>query len=156
MFRKKHKPSFLSSPVGGETVLPEATGDPVFAEKLLGDGIAVEPYESIFVSPCDGTVESVSKTAHAYNIRSVDGLEVLVHIGIDTVELAGEGFSPKVRSGEAVKRGQVLCTADIELIRGRGYSALTPVIITNISEVSFFDRHTGIVKSGEPLINYII
>ncbi len=156
MLREKKKPAFLSSPVGGETVLLENTGDEVFAGKMLGDGIAVEPFESIFASPCDGTVESVSKTAHAYNIRSKDGLDVLVHIGIDTVELKGEGFTPKVQSGDSVKRGQTLCVADVELIRSKGYSAVTPVIISNISEVSFFDRHQGPVKNGEPLINYII
>lgn len=156
MFRTKKKPSFLSSPVGGQTVLLEDTGDEVFAQKILGDGIAVDPFESIFGSPCDGTVETVSKTAHAYNIRSNDGLDVLVHIGIDTVELGGEGFTPKVQSGDKVKRGQALCIADIDLIREKGYSAVTPIIISNISDVSFFDRHTGITKSGEPLINYII
>lgn len=156
MFRTKKKPDFLSSPVGGEAVLLESTEDEVFAQKILGDGVAVEPFESIFVSPCNGTVETVSETAHAYNIRSDDGLDVLVHIGIDTVELGGEGFTPKVRSGDRIKRGQALCIADVEFIRSKGYSAVTPVIISNISDVSFFDRHTGITKSGEPLINYII
>ena len=80
MFREKKKPSFLSSPVGGETVFLEDTGDDVFAQKLLGDGIAVDPFESTFTSPCNGTVESVAKTAHAYNIHSDDGLDVLIHI----------------------------------------------------------------------------
>ena len=156
MFREKKKPSFLSCPVGGETVLLEDTGDEVFAGKLLGDGIAVDPFESTFVSPCDGTVESVAKTAHAYNVHSDDGLDVLIHIGIDTVELRGEGFLPKVQAGDKVKRGDVLCTANVDLIREKGYSAVTPVIISNISDVSFFDRQQGVVKRGESLISYII
>lgn len=156
MFRTKKRPSFLSSPVGGETVLLKDTGDEVFAEGLLGDGIAVEPFEDTFRAPCNGTVEGVSKTAHAYNILSEDGLEILIHIGIDTVELHGEGFSPLVTAGQRVKRGQPLCTANVDLIRKKGFSAVTPVIISNISSVSFFDRATGLVKEGEPLIRYII
>ncbi len=156
MFRNKKKPSFLSSPVGGETVLLEDTGDEVFAGKLLGDGIAVEPFESTFVSPCDGTVESVAKTAHAYNIHSDDGLDVLIHIGIDTVELKGEGFTPKVTAGQRIKRGDTLCVVNVDLIREKGYSTVTPIIISNVEKISFFDRNKGILKPGDPLINYVI
>lgn len=154
--RKKTVKGYISSPVRGETLSLDKVEDEVFSSKMLGDGIAVEPSSGDFVSPCDGKVASIAKTAHAYNIISNDGLEILVHIGIDTVELKGEGFEPKVTQGDEVKRGDALCKADIELIKSRGYSTVTPIVISNISELSFFDRHDGSVKEGDVLIDYVM
>ena len=154
--RKKAIKGYISSPVKGEALSLEKVEDEAFSSKMLGDGIAVEPSSGDFVSPCDGTVASVAKTAHAYNIISNDGLEILVHIGIDTVELKGDGFEPKVAEGDKVKRGDPLCRVDIELIKKKGYSTVTPIVISNISELSFFDRHNGSVKEGDVLIDYVM
>lgn len=154
--RKKGIKGYISSPVKGESVVLDNVEDEVFSSKMIGDGIAVSPASGDFVSPCDGKVAGVAKTAHAYNIVSSDGLEVLVHIGIDTVELKGEGFEPKVSEGDEVKRGDALCRADLELIRKKGFSTVTPVVISNISDVSFFDTRSGSVEKGDVLIDYII
>ena len=154
--RKKGIKGWISSPVKGESIILDNVEDEVFASKMVGDGIAVSPESGDFVSPCDGRVAGVAKTAHAYNIITKDGLEVLVHIGLDTVELKGEGFEPKVSEGDTVKRGDALCRADLELIKNKGFSTVTPVIISNISDVSFFDTRNGRVEKGDVLIDYII
>lgn len=154
--RKKKNSGSLVSPATGETVKLEDTGDDVFAGKLVGDGVAVKPEDGVFVSPCNGTVQHVAESAHAYSISSDDGLDILVHIGIDTVELRGEGFDAKVKPGERVKAGQPICEADIELIARKGFSTVTPIIISNISDVAFFDRKKGRIRSGEALIDYVL
>lgn len=157
MFSKKSRTNGnLVSPVDGVTVALEDTGDDVFASKMVGDGVAVKPSGNVFVSPCGGIVQHVASSKHAYNITSDDGLEVLVHIGIDTVEMRGEGFTAKVKSGDRVEKGQVLCEADLEKIMEKGFSTVTPLIISNIGDVEFFDRKSGSVKQGEPLITYMI
>lgn len=154
--KKKSGKGSILSPVDGETVDLEQTGDDVFAGRMVGDGIAVLPSDGNFVSPCSGIVQNVATTLHAYNITSDDGLDILVHIGIDTVSLKGEGFVAKVKNGEKVKAGDPLCEADISLIKEKGFSTVTPVIISNISDVAFFERKNGRVERGEALIDYAL
>lgn len=156
MFSKKNKTSQLVSPVTGKITTLEETGDEVFANKLLGDGVAICPTEGNVVSPCDGTIQSIPQSSHAYSILSDDGLEVLVHIGIDTVELRGEGFDRRVSAGDRVKKGQTICNADLDYISSKGYSTVTPIVVSNMDSVSFFERKSGNVKCGEGLIDYII
>lgn len=145
------------APVTGECIALDQVKDETFASKLCGDGVAVVPSENVFRSPVDGVVTGISEAKHAYTIASRDGLEVLVHIGIDTVGLRGEGFSPKVQVGESLSRGDVLCEADIALMRSKGYDVTSPAVISNISEVKKYRVHTGTVRGGsDPVIEYTV
>ncbi|MGN1409508.1 MAG: PTS glucose transporter subunit IIA [Eubacteriales bacterium] len=154
LFRKKSGGKFLS-PVSGECVPLEDVKDEAFASKLCGDGIAVIPSENVFRSPVDGVLTGIAESKHAYTITSDDGLEVLVHIGIDTVELRGEGFTPKVSVGEKLKAGDVLCEADISFIKSKGYDTTSPAVISNIEELKSFRFRTGNVYGGyDTVIEY--
>lgn len=156
LFRKKSGGCFLS-PVSGECVPLENVKDEAFASKLCGDGIAVVPSENVFRSPVDGTLTGIAESKHAYTITSDDGLEVLVHIGIDTVELRGEGFTPKVSVGDKLKAGDVLCEADISLIKSKGYDVTSPAVISNMEEVKSFKLRTGNVYGGyDTVIEYTV
>ncbi len=154
--RKKAVKGCITCCVEGEAIPLDGVCDEAFSSKMLGDGIAVIPCENTFVSPCDGEIVGVSKTAHAYNILSNDGLEILIHIGIDTVELGGKGFDAKVKAGDKVKRNDTLCVADIEFIKKRGYDTVTPIVISDFSKLSFLDRKFGKAKAGDILIDYVI
>lgn len=154
MFGKTKKRRSLLSPANGEILPLEETGDEVFAGRMVGDGAAVRPSDGGIASPCDGTVRNVSRTFHAYSIESDDGLDVLVHIGIDTVELGGEGFKPLVKSGDRVRAGQLICKADLDLIAGRGFSTITPVIISGGLPGLVLEFEKGKVKRGEEMLHY--
>lgn len=108
--------------------------DEVFSGGMLGDGVAIVPDSGILYSPCAGVVEHIFDTQHAINIISDFGGEILLHIGIDTVKLRGKGFEVKVKEGERVNKGDILCTFDIDVIKGAGLSTITPMVICNSSE----------------------
>lgn len=147
--KKEEKTGVLFSPVSGECIPLERVNDEAFASKLCGDGVALIPSENLFRSPCDGVVTGIAESKHAYTITSTDGLELLVHIGIDTVELKGEGFSPKVAVGDKVKCGDVLCEADIHFIREKGYDTTSPAVVSNMDEVKRYKFNTGFVTGGK-------
>ncbi len=151
MFGRKKK-SKIIAPQSGECVALDMVPDPVFAEKILGDGVAIIPTDDEVKAPVSGTVVQIAETLHAYSILSEDGLEVLVHIGLDTVELSGEGFSPKVKVGDKVAAGDILCTADIKFIAEKGYKTHTPVVVANYAELKSFDVLKGQVTGGETAI----
>ena len=136
LFKKKegNTSSFLA-PVTGECISLAQVKDEAFASKLCGDGIAIIPEENLFLCPVDGVVTGIAESKHAYTITSKDGLEILVHIGIDTVELKGEGFHPKASVGENLRAGDILCEVDLDFIREKGYDTTSPAVITNIDEV---------------------
>lgn len=100
----------------------------------MGDGVAVIVTDGKIYAPVDGTISLVAETLHAYGISTEDGLELLVHIGINTVELNGTGFSPKVKEGDKVKAGDLLCEIDMELMKEKGYPTHTPILMTNGDE----------------------
>ncbi len=152
MFFKTKKKLQLAATQNGECVEIDMVPDPVFSERLLGDGVAIIPEDDEVKSPVDGEVVQVFDTLHAYSIRSDDGLEILVHIGLNTVELGGEGFSPKVKSGDRVAKGEVLCLADLKLIREKGYDIYTPIVITNSDELKSLDILKGKVVGGETTV----
>lgn len=130
------KESSLLSIANGSIVDITLVPDEVFSKKILGDGFAVLPTSGNFSSPCTGTVTDVTKTLHAYCITSSDGLEVLVHIGIDTVELSGKGFTPHVKAGDKIKQGQPLVTADLASIEKAGFNTTSVVVVTNSDVLS--------------------
>lgn len=133
----------LSSPLKGNIIPLESVQDETFAQKILGDGIAIDPVVGKLYSSADGVVLSVADTGHAIAIQYNNGVEVLMHIGIDTVELKGDGYTPKVNAGDRVKKGEELIVFDIDYITARGYSLITPVIITNSDEFKLIKGATG-------------
>ncbi|MEC1435924.1 glucose-specific PTS transporter subunit IIBC [Bacillus spizizenii] len=121
-------------PLKGETVSLTDVPDQVFSEKMMGEGFAIDPSEGKVVAPADGEIVSIFPTKHAIGFMSAGGTEILIHVGIDTVKLSGEGFEAHVTSGQAVKQGELLLTFDLDYIKQHAASAVTPVIFTNVSE----------------------
>ncbi|HDN2450476.1 TPA: PTS transporter subunit EIIC, partial [Clostridioides difficile] len=121
----------IVAPIEGNAISLEEVGDGVFSEGMLGKGVAIEPTIGRAVSPVDGTVSTVFETKHAVGLTSDNGVEVLIHIGLDTVKLNGKHFSTHVKAGDKVKVGDLLVEFDIEKIKEAGYPIVTPIIITN-------------------------
>ncbi|MDU0154907.1 glucose-specific PTS transporter subunit IIBC [Bacillus cabrialesii] len=121
-------------PLKGETVSLADVPDQVFSEKMMGEGFAIDPSEGKVVAPADGEIISIFPTKHAIGFKSAGGTEILIHVGIDTVKLNGEGFEAHVASGQAVKQGKTLLTFNLDYIKQHAASAVTPVIFTNVSE----------------------
>lgn len=143
----------LAAPVTG-TLLPlEQVKDQAFSEKMLGDGVAVVPAAGEIVAPCDGTLSYVPDTAHAVALTGPHGLEILIHIGLDTVNLAGKGFRTYVKTGDTVKKGQRLISFDREQLLAQGYDLTTPMVITNGDVVSKMDKVlAGHVTAGDSTV----
>lgn len=128
--------------------------DEAFSLGLLGKGFAQDPSGGIFKSPVDGVVESIAKTKHAISIHSSNDLDVLVHIGVDTVEMNGEGFDIRVDEGDKVSAGQIIASADISLIKQRGFNPITAVLITNPEQIKNIAYKFGNTKAGKDTVMY--
>lgn len=151
LFGKKETVKLLQlvSPVTGKSVPLESVPDPVFAERMMGDGMAFDPSEGKVVSPVEGEIIQVFPTKHAIGIRAINGAEILIHIGLETVSMKGEGFISHVEQGDSVKPGDMLVTFDLDLIREKAKSTVTPVIITNSDSVKSLKKLAGeTVESG--------
>ena len=142
----------ILSPLDGRVIPLEEVPDEVFAEKVLGDGAAVIPENGNIYSPIDGEIVSIPESLHAYGIRSDAGIEMIVHFGLETVNLRGEGFSPKVKVGDRVKAGQLLCTADMDFLKSKGINTVTPVLVTDGAEEGSFSVKTGEIRHGEEIM----
>ena len=128
---KKDKGIELTAPMKGKCVSIKEVPDPTFAEEILGKGIAVIPQDGHVYAPADGKISTVFPTGHAVGITTADGAEILIHIGLDTVQLNGEGFQARVAQGDRVKKGQLLVSFDMAFIEEKGYCLETPVLVTN-------------------------
>ncbi len=125
----KKKGISLATPVKGECIPVSEVADPTFAEEILGKGIAIKPSEGKIYAPADGVVSTVFPTGHAVGVTTPDGVEILIHVGLDTVKLKGQFFRTKVEENQKVSKGDLLLEADIKEIAGAGYDTVTPVII---------------------------
>jgi PTS system, beta-glucoside-specific IIABC component len=150
--------SVIYSPIEGKVISLTKVNDPMFAEGMMGNGIAIIPKEGRVVSPVNGTVNAIFETKHAIGIISDEGAEILIHIGLDTVKLGGKFFVAKVKAGDSIKVGDLLVEFDLEEIKKAGYDVITPVIITNTlkySEIGFVIDDNSEVKQKEQLMNLI-
>lgn len=145
------KKSFkLVAPVDGKVIPLSEVPDEVFAQKMAGDGVAIETTGDTIKAPADGMLTMIFKTNHAFGLNLENGIEVLVHIGLDTVALEGEGFERLAEEGKFVKAGEPIIKVDRKLITEKGYSLVTPVLITNADKVSEIKGLEGTtVTSGE-------
>ncbi|KEI83247.1 PTS sugar transporter subunit IIA [Clostridium botulinum A2 117] len=135
LFKKKEKSLKLKAYLSGKAISINKVPDEVFASKIMGDGLAIIPTTSIIKSPADGEIIVVmEESKHAVGIKFENGIEALIHVGIDTVSMNGEGFEVFVKTGDSVKEGQDLIMFDEELIKNRGLSTYTMLVITNSSE----------------------
>lgn len=146
-------PSDVYSPVNGKAVELENVPDQVFSEKMMGDGIAVEPSEGVIRAPFDGEVATDFPTKHALGLLNEHGLEVLIHVGLDTVNLKGEGFTLHVKTGDTFKKGDVLLEFDLDYIKEHAKSTITPVIITGPSNVEIAARNLGEITNEDIVIS---
>ena len=147
----------LVAPIAGEVLPMESCSDPIFAGKGMGDGCVVVPADGSLVSPCDGTVSLVADTGHAVGLVSDQGAEILIHIGIDTVNLAGKPFTAHVAPGERVRAGQPLMDVDLAQIKAAGLSTETMVIVTNTPDFSAVTTTAvGTVSAGDELLDLTV
>ena len=148
----KRKVREVFSPVDGQIVTLESVDDEVFSQKMVGDGVAVMPVSNQFTAPIDGVVTKIFSTNHAYSIKSDKDLEVMVHIGLETVALNGEGFTRIAKEGDAVKVGDVIIEADLAYIKEHAKDIITPIIISDESDVKEIEKKYAIVKEGDKIM----
>ena len=142
----------IYAPISGEIVNIEDVPDVVFSEKIVGDGVAVRPIGNKIVAPVDGVIGKIFETNHAFSMESKEGVELFVHFGIDTVELKGEGFTRIAQEGQSIKRGDTVIEFDLPLLESKAKSVLTPVVISNMDEISCIVKKSGEVVAGESVV----
>lgn len=156
--QKKHegdifmKCSKILSPMTGEAVGLGEVPDPVFSQKIVGDGMAVIPSEGKLLSPVDGEIISVADTKHAYGLRTADGLELLIHVGLETVHLNGECFQVFVKPGDKVKAGDLLAEVDLAYLKERGINPITPVLVCGGFQGQQLNAAAGPVQAGKTVL----
>ncbi|NTW89242.1 MAG: HPr family phosphocarrier protein, partial [Desulfobulbaceae bacterium] len=142
----------IIAPLSGILVPLSSVPDPVFAEKMVGDGVSLDPTSALLLAPVTGEITLLNTANHALTITTPSGIEVLVHIGIDTVMLKGEGFMPKIKQGESVQVGQPLIAFNADLIACKARSLLTQILIANGEKVSRMTPADGLVQAGKSII----
>ncbi len=149
MFKKKGEQVF--APAAGSLMALADVPDPVFASGAVGEGFAVVPSEGSFTSPVDGEIILVAKTLHAFGVRTAAGAEILVHIGMDTVKLKGEGFTAHRAKGEQVKQGELVISCELAEVAAKVPSMVTPVLVTNGKDFAIAQTELG-ADAGSPVI----
>ena len=152
MFFKKKEVKVLS-PVKGKLISIKDVPDMTFSEEMIGKGVAIIPEGNEIYSPVDGKVTTVFITGHAIGITTKEGVDLLIHIGIDTVNLKGEGFEVKVKDGEDIKAGTLLLVADFNKIKENGYTTETPIVVCNPDDFkSITNMEFGNVEKGDVIM----
>lgn len=151
LFKKKDTRLHVLSPLGGYVSDLDEVPDAVFSQRMVGDGFAVQPGNGVVtvVAPVDGKVSMIFPTGHAFGMQMADDFEVLVHLGLDTVELQGEGFETIAKVGDQVKAGDPIIKMDCDKIRELGKSTITPVIFTLTDRVEKIERAIGDHQAGD-------
>ncbi|AKM20648.1 Glucose-specific phosphotransferase enzyme IIA component [Geobacillus sp. 12AMOR1] len=154
--KQQPKEETITAPLDGTIVPLEDVPDPVFAQNMMGDGIAIDPADGDVVAPVDGEIIQLFPTKHAIGLRSEAGVELLIHVGIDTVSMNGEGFTAYVKAGDRVKRGDRLLSVDLPLVREKAKSAVTPIIITNGDALESLEKKAGTsAAKGETVLFHV-
>jgi glucose-specific phosphotransferase system IIA component len=148
----KKKPIGVVSPMDGELVALESINDDVFSKKLVGDGVAIIPSSGTVIAPINGTVTRIFPTKHAFMITSPNGIEVMVHVGLDTVELNGEGFTCLVKEGDRVNQASAILDVDFNFLKAKGKEIVTPIIITSDRDIEIDKDKVGTIREGESLL----
>jgi phosphocarrier protein FPr len=142
----------LKAPLSGIVVPLADVPDPVFAERMVGDGISIDPVTTSLTAPCDGRIVQMHSAAHAVTMAAADGIEILMHVGLDTVQLKGRGFTPRVKTGDVVRAGDVLIDFDADFVATHAKSLMTEVIVTSTERVASMHRASGSVTAGADTI----
>ncbi len=144
----------VSAPIAGKVIVLTDVPDPVFASKALGDGVGIVPSDGHVVAPVSGTMITVANTGHAFGLKTDDGVEVLVHVGIDTVKMAGSGFEVLVADGQRVEAGEPLANVDLNAVKEAGYDTTTIVVVLNTASLASVTPKPGIdVQAGDAVID---
>ena len=155
--KKENAGIVIASPVKGTAVSLEQVNDPTFSEGMLGKGVAVIPTEGKIYAPADGEISLVFDTLHAVSMTTKDGVEILVHVGLDTVKLKGDGFTAHVATGDSVKKGDLLLSVDLEALKAAGYDTVTPMVICNTDDYSDVETiKLTEVEPGNDLLKIIV
>lgn len=134
-FKKKQNNTYMLGAVAkGKVVELKEVNDPTFNSGMLGQGVAIVPSEGKIYAPADGEIAMVFETLHAVSMTADNGVEILVHVGLDTVELKGEGFEGHVKAGDKVKKGDLLLTVDLDAVKEAGYDTITPMLVCNTDD----------------------
>ncbi len=149
---KENKKINIMSPLTGKCISLDNVPDPVFSDKVLGDGCAVIPDDGKIYSPDDGVISSVAETFHAYGITTKSGLEILIHFGLETVALKGKGFTPHVKTGDKVKKGQLIAEVDIDYLKKHNINLTTPVLICDGADGMKLNVNTGNVSAKNDIL----
>lgn len=152
LFQKKKAENTIYAQQTGRIIPLAEVPDPVFSGKVLGDGLAIIPTENQVLSPVSGTIVQIAETMHAICLESDDGLEILVHLGLETVKLKGKGFTCRVKVGQHVSAGDRLMDMDIEQIQKNGLSIVTPCVISNMDSVKKLTVFSGNTAAGKTAI----
>ena len=143
----------IGAPVAGEAVASSEVNDPTFGEEMLGKGMAIKPASGRVVAPCDATVDMMFETGHAVSLTTENGVEMLIHVGIDTVNLQGQHYTVHCQAGDKVKKGQLLIEFDKDAIAAAGYDTITPVVVCNSDDFGTFETVVGkVVAEGDAVI----
>src|SRR4249920_3302252 len=140
------------SPLSGQVWPLERIPDPVFAQKMVGDGLSIDPSDALLLAACDGKIVSIHAAGHAVTLVTPEGMELLMHIGIDTVALKGQGFKPRVKAGDQVKAGAPLIEFDLDFLATHAKSLLTQIVVTNSERVVAWERASGLVSAGKDVL----
>ncbi len=155
LFKKKSVDNNIYSPVNGEMIDISTVNDEMFSQKLMGDGVAFILKDNIVFSPCNGTITAIFPTGHAFGIKMENGVEILVHIGINTVELDGKGFTilPEAKINNNVTNGIALIELDLELLKESGYDLTTMLVVTDTNGIDLkFDSPRNVSKDDKIIL----
>lgn len=153
LFSSKKKNDVLVAPMKGRSVSLKEVSDETFSQGFLGEGAAIEPSDGKVYAPADGEITTAFPTGHAIGLKTKQGVEILIHVGIDTVKLEGKHFQLKVKEGQHVRQGELMIDVDIEEVKKGGYPVITPVIVCNTAEFQSVEGIIGKeVQPGDELI----